>query len=149
MAAVDVRAVRIPWLVGELMMLAVVGDPLDHRALDRRRPQRAQQHTHRTASFEAAVGEQAVKAHRHAQSGQQIGDRQHDQVGPVQRATPRQPCRQTDKPHRHHRHHNIRDAVDHICHACAVIVGRVLFDRLACHILERLRRSGCAFIESR
>ena len=32
---VDVRRVRVALLVGERMVLAVVGDPGDHRALDR------------------------------------------------------------------------------------------------------------------
>ena len=42
-AVVDVRAVRIAVLIGELVVLAVVGDPLDHRPLDRRRAERGQQ----------------------------------------------------------------------------------------------------------
>jgi hypothetical protein len=39
-AVVDVRAVRVARLVGEGVVLAVVGDPRDHRALDRRRAER-------------------------------------------------------------------------------------------------------------
>ena len=42
-AVVDVRAVRVALLVGERVVLAVVGDPGDDRALDRRRAEDGEQ----------------------------------------------------------------------------------------------------------
>ena len=46
-AVPDVGAVRIALLVGEGVVLAVVGDPGDHRPLDRRRAERAEHGPHR------------------------------------------------------------------------------------------------------
>ena len=43
---VDVGAVRVAGLVGEAVVLAMGGDPLDHRALDRHRAQHGQQRPH-------------------------------------------------------------------------------------------------------
>ena len=40
-AVTDVRAVRVALLVGVRVVLAVVGDPVEHRALDRSEPRTA------------------------------------------------------------------------------------------------------------
>ena len=45
-AVVDVRAVGVAWLVGERVVLAVVGHPRDDRALDRRRPETREDAAH-------------------------------------------------------------------------------------------------------
>ena len=63
-AVADVRAVRVALLVGERVVLAVVGDPGDHRAFDRGRPEAASTARTRLARLEAAVGEEAVEARR-------------------------------------------------------------------------------------
>ena len=49
-AVVDVGAVRVALFVGEGVVLAVVGDPGDHRALDRRRAEDRQQAVQPAAS---------------------------------------------------------------------------------------------------
>jgi hypothetical protein len=49
-------------LVGELVVLAMVGDPLDQRTLDGGRAERREREPQRAAGLEAAVGEQTVKA---------------------------------------------------------------------------------------
>ena len=71
-AVTDVRAVRVALLVGVRVVLAVVGDPRDDRALDRRRPERSASDAARArAGLERAVGEQAVEADGHAAGAQQ------------------------------------------------------------------------------
>ena len=80
-----------PVLVGEAVVLAMRGDPFDHRPLDGHRAEHGQQRSHRAAGLEAAVGEQPVIADGDAQPGERVGDREHDQVLPVQGPAPRQP----------------------------------------------------------
>ena len=70
------------------MVLAVGGDPLDHRPLDRHRAEHGQQRPHRARGLEAAVGEQPVEADGDAEPGERVGDRQHEQVVPVQGRRP-------------------------------------------------------------
>ena len=113
-AVSDVRAVGIALLVGEAVVLTMRGDPLDHRPLDRGRAERAQHDPHRRARLEAAVGEQAVIADRHAETRQQVGDRQHDQVLPLQDSSPRQPGRPAEQSERHDRHDHIGDPIEHL-----------------------------------
>ena len=60
--------VRIALLVGVRVVLAVVGDPVDDRALDRHRAQARRRRTRpASARLERAVGEQPVEADGHAE----------------------------------------------------------------------------------
>jgi hypothetical protein len=59
-----VGTVRVPVLVAESVMLAGIGDPLDHRALDRQRAEHGQGVANRAISLNRAVGEHPVKADR-------------------------------------------------------------------------------------
>ena len=95
-------------------MLAVVGNPLDHGPLDRGRAQRGEHAAHRGTGLEAAVGQQAVKADRDARAGQQIGERHHDQVRPLQGAAPREVCGEPHERERHDHHHKVRNAIDRL-----------------------------------
>ncbi len=88
----DVRAVRVTLLVGEGVVLAVVGDPRDHRALDRRRPEDAEQRANRPARLEAAVGQVAVEADRYPESREQVHDHEHEDVAPVEQVVPELPA---------------------------------------------------------
>jgi hypothetical protein len=110
-AVVDVRAVRVALLVGERMVLTVVGDPGDDRALDRGRAEDGQRGLHGRLGLEAAVGEEAVEADGHAEPGGQVGDHEDDDVVKVQPALPRLPRRDTEADDRQHRDRAGGDAV--------------------------------------
>jgi hypothetical protein len=71
-----VRAARIAFLVGEVVVLAVVGHPLDHRALDRERPENREAVADDRTGLERAVGEQAMEPHGDAQAGRCVPDRE-------------------------------------------------------------------------
>jgi hypothetical protein len=86
-----VGAVRIALLVGERMVLAMVGHPGDHRPLDGRRAEDGERDANRPARGERAVGQVAVEADRDAEPAQHVDDPEHDEVAPVQRALPRLP----------------------------------------------------------
>jgi hypothetical protein len=99
-AVVDVRAVRIALEVGERMVLAVVGDPRGDRALDRHRPHDRERRAQRPARRERAVREVTMKADGDAEAGDDVHQREHDEVVPVQEV---RPCLPDDKPQREHR----------------------------------------------
>ena len=105
---IDVRAVRVAGAVRERVVLAMRGDPFDHRPLHRGRPQHRQHRPDRARRLEAAMREQPVEADRHAQPRERVRDRQHDQVLPAQRFPPGRPARahqrQRRQPEDHHAH---------------------------------------------
>ena len=68
-AVADVRGVRVALLVGVGVVLAVVGDPRDDRALDRHRPERGEHVLDRLVGLERPVREQAVVADGDAETG--------------------------------------------------------------------------------
>ena len=89
-AVVDVRRVRIARHVGEGVVLAVVGDPGDHRAFDRHRAERGEGRAHPLLRLERPVGEMPVEADRDAQPRQDVEGHEDDDVAPVQQALPGQ-----------------------------------------------------------
>src|SRR5204863_4292817 len=60
LAVADMRAVRVALLVGEGVVLAMVGDPRDHRPLDCGRAERADDPAHDGTGLEAAMCEEAM-----------------------------------------------------------------------------------------
>ena len=81
MTAANVRAVRVALLVRVSVMLAVVGDPLDHGALHGHRAERREQVFDRLRGRERAVGQQAMEPDRHTESGDQVHEREDREVG--------------------------------------------------------------------
>src|SRR4051794_28292371 len=81
-------------------MLAVIGHPGDHRALDRDRAGRGQRRAHWLLRLEAAMRQVAMEAHRHTHRADQVHDHEDRDVGPVQ---PRVPQLPTDYPERNER----------------------------------------------
>ena len=75
-AVADVGGVRVALLVGVGVVLAVVGDPVDHRALDRHRAGGGERVLERLVGLEGAVGEHAVVADRDPDRGDQIHRRE-------------------------------------------------------------------------
>ena len=61
-AVTDVRRVRIPLPIGELVVRAVVGHPGDHGALDRHRIEDREDVADRRPRLERPMREQAVEA---------------------------------------------------------------------------------------
>ena len=68
---------RIAIVVGERVMLTVVGDPGNHRALNGHRPYRRDHRPERTRGLKCLVGEHPVEPHRHPERGDHVdqGDR--------------------------------------------------------------------------
>jgi hypothetical protein len=101
---VDVRAVGIAGTVGERVVLAVVGDPGDHRTLDRRGPEDREDRADRGPRLEAAVREQAMEADRHAQPRQHVERHEDHDVAYLEQALPRQPRGHAERRHRQRGH---------------------------------------------
>ena len=60
------RRMRIAFLVAEVMVLAMVGDPSERRAFARQPAEERQQPAHRPIGFEAAMRQAAMVTHAHA-----------------------------------------------------------------------------------
>ena len=103
-AVVDVRAVRIAGAVRERVVLAMVGDPRDDRALDRRRAQGGEDAAHERRGLERPVREHAVKADRDAEPGQHVHDQEDPDVVPAQPLAPDLPADDQQAEHRQDRH---------------------------------------------
>ena len=86
LAVADVWAVGIALLVREGVVLAVVGDPGDHRPLDRRGAEGAHHGADRGTRLEAAMGEEPVEADRDPEPGRDVDQPEDDEVAPVQPA---------------------------------------------------------------
>ena len=89
-AMADVGAVGVALGVGEAVVAAVVGDPLDHRALERHRAKHRPEQAHRRAGFEGAMGEEAMKADRDPEAERDQRCEEDQDVLPDQR--PPQDC---------------------------------------------------------
>ena len=90
LAATDVRAVRIALLVGVRVVLAMVGYRRDHGPLDRHRAHGGEEVLHGLARRERAMGEQAVEADGHPESGDEVHDAEEDEVVRAHAVAPEQ-----------------------------------------------------------
>ena len=86
--AVAPRRVRVTVLVGEPVVLAVVGHPADHRALDRHRAEDREHHLDRAVGLERLVREEAVVADGDPVQGERVHHHRDDDVAPAQPAAP-------------------------------------------------------------
>src|SRR5215213_8921979 len=78
--AMRVRAVRIALLVGECVVLAVIGHPVDDRALDRHRAEDPERRPQPRLGLERTVREQAVEPDRDAEADERVHDREDREV---------------------------------------------------------------------
>ena len=101
-AVAPVRRVGVPLAVGERVVLAVVGHPLGHGALDRHGAQDREGRANRRVRLERPVGEQAVEPHRDAEAAQRVERRQHDHVHGADGGLPQQAHRGEHAEGRHH-----------------------------------------------
>ena len=83
-AVTDMRAVRVAGLIGEVVVLAVGGHPVDDRTLGGGGPQRGERRSRQAVALEASVGEQAVKADRDPGPDGHVTDGEDQQVLPLQ-----------------------------------------------------------------
>ena len=88
--AAQVRRMRVAVVVGERVVLAVVGDPGDHRALHRHRAEHRDDRAERARGLERAVGEHPVVAERHAERGDHVEADHQRQLERPDRAVPQQ-----------------------------------------------------------
>jgi hypothetical protein len=80
----------IALLVGVGVVLAVVGDPLDHRSLDGHRAEDREHVARGAVRREGTVGQHPMKADGHAEPAQDVHQCEHDQVGGADEAAPQQ-----------------------------------------------------------
>ncbi len=83
-----VGTVRVALFVGEGVVLAVVGDPVDHRSLKRQRAEHRERVAEPAPGLEGAVGEQAVEADGDAERAEHVHDREDRQVAGAEEAVP-------------------------------------------------------------
>ncbi len=89
-AVPDVGAVRVALLVGVSVVLAMVGDPVEHRPLDRQRAEHGEHALEPRISLKRAVRQQTVEADRDPERAEQVHDREDREVGRVDGAVPQQ-----------------------------------------------------------
>ena len=89
-AVADVGAVRVALFVGVRVVLAMVGDPGNHRALDGHRAEHGKDVLEWLGGLEGTVGEETVKADRDADRGRQVHRRCDRKVVGVDQAVPKQ-----------------------------------------------------------
>ena len=87
-AVADVRRVRVARLVRERVVLAMVGDPLDERALHRHAAEDRERRLHRRARLEALVREVAVEADRRPERTDDVEGGEHGDVDQVEGDSP-------------------------------------------------------------
>ncbi len=111
-AVSDVGAVRVALDVGVRVVLAVVGDPGDHRALHGHRAEGREGVLGRLVGPEGAVGEHAVEADRDPARRGEVHDRQQRQVVPAHQAAPEQDDRRDGGGEGHHHGAEVDDLAD-------------------------------------
>src|SRR5436190_2222748 len=85
--AIDVRTVWIAVLIGELVMLSMRGDPVDHGALGGRRAKGGESRPQRPAALKASVREEPMKAHRDAGAHRHVHEGKEQQVLPTEQVS--------------------------------------------------------------
>jgi hypothetical protein len=89
-AVPDVGRVRVALLIGVGVVLAVIGDPVDHRTLHRQRPQKREQVARGWVRLKGAVRQHAMKADGHPVTAHEIHQYEDGDVGPAEPITPQQ-----------------------------------------------------------
>jgi hypothetical protein len=82
---------RLAVFVGAVVVLAVIGDPLDHRTLYGERSENRERIPHGRVRLERAMGEQPVEADGDSDARGDVGERQRREVDPREQASPEQP----------------------------------------------------------
>jgi hypothetical protein len=113
-AVIDVRAVGIARLVGEGVVLAMVGHPRDDRSLYGRRARHGQDAAQPPLGGERAVGEQPVEADGHAEAREHVEDPEDGDVAPVQQRVPHLPADDAECKEGHDADRPGRDAVQRL-----------------------------------
>ncbi len=100
LAELDVGRVRVALLVGVRVVLAVVGDPVDDRALHRHRPGDREAVLDRLEGLERAMREEPVEPDGHAEAGDEVHDGERDEVADADVAVPEQDDRREERDER-------------------------------------------------
>ena len=102
---------RIAELVGEGVVLAVVGDPGGDRPFDRGGAEDGEGRSHRRARGERAMREVAMKADGDPGAGRDEHHREDQEVLPVQRTTPDLPAGEDEQQHGQDRDGDVRGLI--------------------------------------
>ena len=89
-AVADMRAVRVALLVGVRVVLAMVGDPIHDRTLNRERTEHRQAVLDPGVGLEGTVRQQPMEAKRHAGGAQHVHHDHDPDVSPVDHRVPQQ-----------------------------------------------------------
>jgi hypothetical protein len=89
LVVVRVRAVRVALFVREVVVLAVVGDPVDRRTLHGHRAGDGECDLEPTLRFKRAVGQHAVVTDDDSNSGEEIHTGEDSEVEPVDAVVPK------------------------------------------------------------
>ena len=99
--AVQPGRMRVALAVGEGVVTAVVGHPVQHVALHGEGPGDRHGHPQPRPRLERPVGEVAVQPDRHPEDGEDVEDDEQAQVVPPHSPTPRQRHGRDERDHRH------------------------------------------------
>src|SRR5215218_10261334 len=102
-AVTDVGAMGVALAIRAGVMLAMVGNPRDDRALDRGRPERCDHPARHRAGGEAAMREEPMEADCDAEPGGDVGDGEDRKVAPTQGFVPELPPGEPEEQERNHR----------------------------------------------
>ena len=120
-AVADVWAVRVALLVGELMVLAVIGDPGEHGAFYGHRAQDRKGVAHPGVRLERPVREEAVVADGDAHARQHVADGEQDQVVGADPLVPEKADRSDEADERQDDSQQVRDLVS-TCHGSYLVL---------------------------
>ena len=91
-----VRGVRVALHVGEGVVLSMVGDPVDHRALHRHRAEDGERVADPGLRLERAMGEEAVVPDRDPERGRQVHGEEDREVGRADQVVPEEDDREAE-----------------------------------------------------